>query len=101
MRSLIITQENRTHEGLCKSLTENGLACSVTPYNRGVIESVASQQPNIVLLETGKQLPDAEMRKLIHGLRNESNLPVIALNPREMLERPESDAKTSGPPKPE
>ena len=85
LRLLIIAQENNTHEEFCKSLAENGLACSITPYNTEIITAMAKQQPNVILLEIGGQLPDTEARKLIQGLKKERHLPVIALIPREML----------------
>ena len=86
LRSLIIAQENKAGAELYKSLVENGLACSVTPYNNGVIETVANQRPDIVLLEMDEQLPDTETRELIQSLKKERSLPVIALIPREMLD---------------
>jgi DNA-binding response OmpR family regulator len=85
LRSIIIAQENKTHKELCKSFAENGLACSITPYNNRVIKTIASQQPDIVLLEMDEQMPNAETRKLIQSLKKERPLPVIALIPREML----------------
>ena len=86
LRSLIIAQENKAGAELYKSLVENGLACSVTPYNNGVIETVANQRPDIVLLEMDEQLPDTETRELIQSLKKERCLPVIALIPGEMLD---------------
>jgi DNA-binding response OmpR family regulator len=85
LRSLIIAQENKIHEELCKSLTENGLVCSITPYDNRVTKTIASQKPNIVLLEMDQQLPDNETRELIQSLKKDMCLPVIALIPREML----------------
>ena len=71
LRSLIIAQENKIHEELCKSLTENGLVCSITPYDNRVTKTIASQKPNIVLLEMDEQLPDNETRELIQSLKKD------------------------------
>ena len=84
-RSLIIAQEDIAQAKLYKSLAENGLTCSITPYNNGVMENIASQQPDVVLLEMDEQLPDNETKELIQSLKKDMCLPVIALIPREML----------------
>jgi two-component system alkaline phosphatase synthesis response regulator PhoP len=85
LRPLIIAQENKEQGELYKSLAQYGFACSITSYNNGVKEALASQQPDILLFEMDEKLPDSETRELIQRLKKERRLPVIALIPREML----------------
>lgn len=85
-RLLIIAKESKIHGGLCASLTQNGLACSITSYNNGLRENVTSQSPDILLVEMDSSLPDAGTWELIRSLKQERSLPVMALVPEEMLD---------------
>ena len=86
LRSLIITRENKAQADFCKDLARDGLACAITSYKNGVREAVASQNPDILLFEIDRELPDARNQELIRSLKKERHLPIIALVPREMLD---------------
>jgi two-component system alkaline phosphatase synthesis response regulator PhoP len=86
LRSLVIAQENKAQAEFYESLARNGVACSITSYNNGVKEAIASQQPDILLVEIYKQPPNSEIWELIQRLKKERHLPVIALIPREILD---------------
>jgi DNA-binding response OmpR family regulator len=85
IRLLIITQESKKLAWLCESL-HDGLVCSITSYDNGVREAVTSQKPDIVLLEMGGNLPDAETSEFLRRQKQERSLPVMALVPEEMLD---------------
>jgi DNA-binding response OmpR family regulator len=86
LRVLIVSSESNKLAGLRDNLARNGLACSITLYNNGVKEALASHQPDILLFEMDEQLPDPEIWRLIQRLKQGRPLPVIVLVHGEMLE---------------
>jgi DNA-binding response OmpR family regulator len=86
LRSIIIAQEKKAQAELCESLARNGLACLITSYNDGGRKYLASQRPDILLVEMDEQLPDPETQELIQRLKQERPLPIMALVPEGMLD---------------
>jgi two-component system alkaline phosphatase synthesis response regulator PhoP len=86
LRLLIMTPESKKFTGLGHSLERNGLVCSFTSYDNGVMEAIARRQPDVLLLEMDGNLPDTEILELIRSLKKERRLPVIALIPGERLD---------------
>lgn len=83
---LIIAQESQTQESLCNSLVRYGFACSLTPYDNGVRESINRQSPDMLLVEMDSNSIGSETWELVRGMKQAKPLPVIALIPGEMLE---------------
>ena len=84
LRLLIISRESKAVERLRTGLVENGFACSIAPFGEEVTESLALQSPDLLLVEVGGHLPDSGVWELIHRLKRERSLPVIALVTGEM-----------------
>lgn len=85
LRLLIIAKESKTQGGLCASLTQNGLACSITTYNEA-LEVVARRLPDLLLVEMDGNLPDSGIWGFIQRLKQKRHLPVMALVPGTMLD---------------
>ena len=85
LNSLVIALEDKTQTELCQNLEKSGFACSVTPYNNGVVETIADQQPDILFIEVNSQLPSPEIWARIQRLRKGKTLLVIALVPENIL----------------
>lgn len=85
IRLLIITQESEKLTELGESLAQNGLSCSITTYNNGVMESITRQSPDILLVEMDASFPNPDLWESIHKLKQERPLPTIALVPEEIL----------------
>jgi DNA-binding response OmpR family regulator len=83
---LIIARDGGTKEELRKTLYGPELSCVFTSFNNGIREAVASSRPDVLLYETDGQ--SADMPDIIKKLKNGGNLPVIALVPETLLERP-------------
>ena len=78
----IIAEESEAVAELRSGLTQSGFACSVTPDGDDVIEQLAEQAPDLVLVEMNGL---SEMRKLSRRIKQERRLPIIFLVGREML----------------
>jgi two-component system alkaline phosphatase synthesis response regulator PhoP len=83
---LMIAQDAGLLEELSPGLIQNGLACSITSYGNGVREAIAVQQPDLLLMDMDRKLPDPEIWGLIQSLKKERHLLVIALVPGGMLD---------------
>jgi two-component system alkaline phosphatase synthesis response regulator PhoP len=86
-RVLIIASDNETKSVLHKSLAQYDLACSFGSCNNGVREAIASAKPEIILYEVDEKQPDTGTAELIRRIKKIENLPVIALIPKEILDR--------------
>jgi len=84
-RLLMIGQENQGLADLCTGLTTHGFACSIVSADEEIMECLARQSPHLVLVEIDKQLPAARIWELIHRMKRESSLPIIALITSELL----------------
>src|SRR4030042_366399 len=84
-RALIIVKDEGAKAELRKALAGAALACSFTASNNGVREAIASSRPDVLLYEPDGQQPG--MPELLRKIKQETNLPVIALVPEALLER--------------
>lgn len=82
-RILIISEENKEAARLHSELGQNGFACSITSSRNGVIETLAEQAPDLVLVETNGDL--SKIGELSRRIKHEKNLPIIALVNRETI----------------
>jgi two-component system alkaline phosphatase synthesis response regulator PhoP len=85
-RLLVIARDISTKEELRKALFGPELSCTFTSFNNGVREAAASARPDAVCYEADGQQP--EMPELVRKLKNGGNLPVIALVPESLIDRP-------------
>ncbi len=72
----IIADEDKRLQGLLQELTREGYACSVVPDGEEVIERIAAEAPDLVLVESSSH---ARISELSRRIKEERNLPVIAL----------------------
>src|SRR4030042_1042134 len=86
IRALIIAKDPGSKEELRQSLAHHDLMSSFTSYSNGFRQAVANQKPEILILETGEQLPGPETWELIRKVKREEQLPAIALVRRDKLE---------------
>ncbi len=82
-RILIIAEENKEAVRLHSELDQNGFDCSITSCRNGVIETLAAQAPDLVLVETNSDL--TKIGELSRMIKQEKLLPIIALVNRETI----------------
>jgi two-component system alkaline phosphatase synthesis response regulator PhoP len=87
VRVLIITRDADSREGLRRALSHYDLTFLFTSYGNGLRQEVTGQAPEILLLEIGERLPGPETWEIVRKVKREKRLPVIALVPRENLDR--------------
>ncbi len=73
---LMIAEESKTAQELCRGLAQKGYACSIVPDNEEAIGRVAEEAPDLVLVESSTP---SRLRELSHRIKQERNLPIIAL----------------------
>ncbi len=83
---LIIAQESKAREELRAGLVQNGFACSAVPLSQEIMEQVARQSPDLVLVEMDSRWSTSRIRELSQGINRERHLPIIALITREVLD---------------
>jgi DNA-binding response OmpR family regulator len=84
-RVFIIANESDQARKLKAELAQRGLDCLVVPHNDGAIEQIAGQSPGVMLLDTNEATFDSEAWELAQRIRQEMNIPLIALMSREKL----------------
>jgi two-component system, OmpR family, alkaline phosphatase synthesis response regulator PhoP len=84
-RVFIISNESKSIRKLQADLTQRGLDCLLVPHNDGAIEQIAGQSPELLLLDADEAKFGSEAWKLAQRMRQEMNIPLIALIPREKL----------------
>lgn len=87
MVSLLVTgYKSKAVEELHSELIRNGFECSISPNDDGLIEQIAAQSPDIILVETNGHLANSGIQELTRRIKREKSLAVIALVGREMLD---------------
>lgn len=82
----IIAEASEAVAELQSGLAQNGFACSIASSMNEVIEHIAEQSPDLVLVETDSH---SEMREISQKIKQERHLPIIALVNREILDSPD------------
>ena len=80
---LIVAKKSDSVTVLCSELVGSGYSCLIIPDGSDVIEEVAEQAPNLVLVEIDNQMMAEE---LIRTIKQAKPVSVIALVRREMLD---------------
>jgi DNA-binding response OmpR family regulator len=75
-RAAIVAQDKASAELLSRTLTQNGYTCSVTADGDAAVESVVSQNPDIVLVDSDNY---AHVSELIHEIRGSIIVPALAI----------------------
>ena len=73
---LIIAKESKELVGLSSELIRNGFECSILPNGNALIGQLATQAPDLILVELNGYLGT---RDLVHKTKQESPVPIIAL----------------------
>jgi two-component system alkaline phosphatase synthesis response regulator PhoP len=92
VQALIITGDAEAKEELKKALSRDDLAFQFANYSNGFRQEIIGQRPEVLLLEVGRQLSGPETREIIRKIKKEGDLPVIALVPRDKLDKIPADA---------
>jgi len=82
-RVFIIANESDQARKLKAELAQRGLDCLVVPHNDGAIEQIAGQSPGVMLLDTDEATFGSEVWELTQRIRQERQIPLIALISRE------------------
>jgi DNA-binding response OmpR family regulator len=89
---VIIASENERAGELSSELAHKGFSCWVASAGEGAMEKVTKRAPHLVLAAIDYLPADSEVWHLLHRIKREMHLPVIALISREMLDSLDSAA---------
>jgi len=81
----IIANESEQSKKLRVALVQSGFDCLVVPHNNEAIEQIAGQYPGVMLLDMDEATFDSEAWEMAQRIRQERQLPLIALVSREKL----------------
>jgi DNA-binding response OmpR family regulator len=84
---LIVGNEAERMEGLRRALAQRGFACSVAPDDEGLLERVAKQAPDLVLVAMNGFTGDPSIRQLAES-KPFVDVSTIVLLPRQALDDP-------------
>jgi len=83
---LIIANETDQVRNLSSEITRKGYACSVARDDEDVLERVVRKAPSLVCIDVDGLLVSSRFRALCKKIRQEEDIPVIALITGEMLD---------------
>jgi DNA-binding response OmpR family regulator len=84
-RVFIIASESEQARKLRAELAQRGFDCLIVPHNDGAIKQIAGQSPGVMLLDIDEATFDSEAWELAQRIRQEMNIPLIALVSGEKL----------------
>jgi len=84
-RVFIIANEREQARQLRAELAQRGLDCLIVPHNDGPVEKILGQYPGVMLLDADEATFGSEAWELAQRMRQEMNIPLIALMSREKL----------------
>ncbi len=84
-RVFIIANQGEQAEQLRTELGRRGLNCLIVPAKHGAIEQIAGQYPGVSLLDMDEATTGSEGWELAQKMRQDMNIPLIALLSREKL----------------
>ena len=85
LRVFIIAKESVQARKLRTDLAQRGFNCLIVPHNDGAIAQTVGQSPGVMLLDTDEATVGSEAWELAQMIRQEMNIPLIALMSREKL----------------
>jgi two-component system alkaline phosphatase synthesis response regulator PhoP len=84
-RVFIIANESEQAKKLRAELAQRGFDCLIVPHNNEAIEQIAGQSPGVMLLDADEATTGSEAWELAQRIRQERQLPLIALVSGEKL----------------
>jgi DNA-binding response OmpR family regulator len=90
-RVLIIANERGQVDQLNAELAQRGFNCLLVPNTDGAIQQIARQTPGVMLLDMDVTTTRSEAWELAQSVRQELNIPLIALMAKEELNRFDSN----------
>jgi two-component system alkaline phosphatase synthesis response regulator PhoP len=81
----IIANESEQAGELRAELAQRGFDCLIVPYNDEAIEQIVGQSPEVMLLDADEAPTGSEAWELAQSIRQDMNIPLIALMSREKL----------------
>jgi len=81
----IIANESEQARKLRAELAQRGFDCLIVPHNDEAIEQIVGQSPGVMLLDTDEATFGSEAWELARRIRQDMNIPLIALMSREKL----------------
>jgi DNA-binding response OmpR family regulator len=87
----IIANQGEQAEQLRTELTGRGLECLIVPGKNEAIEQIEGQSPVVSLLDMDEAIPGSEAWELAQKMRQDMDIPLIALMSREKLNGLDSD----------
>ena len=84
-RIFIIANESEQSRKLRAELAKRDLDCLIVPYNDEAIEQITGQSLGVMLLDMDEVTADSEAWELAQRIRQDMNIPLIALMSREKL----------------
>jgi DNA-binding response OmpR family regulator len=84
-RVFIIANESEQARQLRAELAQRGLDCLIVSHNDGPVEKILGQYPGVMLLDADEAKFGSEAWELTQRMRQEMNIPLIALMSREKL----------------
>ena len=84
-RIFIIANESEQSRKLRAELAQRDLDCLIVPYNDEAIEQITGQSLGVMLLDMDEVTADSEAWELAQRIRQDMNIPLIALMSREKL----------------
>ncbi len=86
LRLLIIGQGSKTLAGLRSGLIQNGFACSILSHGNGLMEQIAAESPDLILVEMDGRWVNSRVWQLAERMKPGRPLPIIALVARDTLD---------------
>jgi two-component system alkaline phosphatase synthesis response regulator PhoP len=84
-RVFIIASESEQAEKLRAGLVKSGFDCFITPYSNEAIKQTTGQSLGVMLLDTDEATFDSEAWEQAQQIKQEKQIPLIALISREKL----------------
>jgi DNA-binding response OmpR family regulator len=84
-RVFIIANESEQARQLRAELAQRGLDCLIVPHNDGPVGKILGQYPGVMLLDADEAKFGSEAWELAQRMRQERQIPIIALLSREKL----------------
>ena len=84
-RVFIIANESEQARKLRAELAQRDFDCLIVPYNDEAIEQIAGQSPGVMLLDADEAPTGSKAWELAQSIRQDMNIPLIALMSREKL----------------
>jgi two-component system alkaline phosphatase synthesis response regulator PhoP len=91
LKILIIAREIEQIRVLVPGLAQKGFSCLVAPYGNRAIEQVTEESPKLIFLDIGGATHGSGTWELPQRIKQETDVPIIALISRGMLDDLDSD----------